>query len=373
MGMQYRAGHALLFSLLFIGCVGRDVDEVVFEDEASPPGTRVALASVVTSVVAFDPAGRLRFFDATSLSGGVALSPPPQGGPLAFDTAPSGHVAVLARDEEEQSSELTVWPRAGAVFGRPILRSRYEGETYVAAFPGGALVFQDDMGQRWHVATAGRFVPSLPCPIPRSVLAVDPAEGGGFLARALASEQGVLERIEVAFDESRLQSCDRAPVVAGFPPSESARGTVVPGLGDVIADLSSGTLSVGVIGAEAYAQVPFPSSSLEAVSAFAELEGDRPRVGLVALGAAPASLVVVALDAEGRLEASASAPLEGEPSPASRFPSRALAVADARVFVAAGASLQSFDIEAEPLALRRIELPASIAALRAPLSISTAP
>ncbi|NUP11106.1 MAG: hypothetical protein HOW73_34100 [Polyangiaceae bacterium] len=362
---------AVVVSSMVAGCVGDPkLGTLVHEDTARPPAISLERAPAMDTLAARGADGRVHFIDVPTYGFVGAVSPPEGEGPLDMsawvDDDGSFSLALLARDEEEQSGTLALraYDPPLSIFVRPRLLGTFEGSTNVLSVDRGAVVFQEDLGQRWILARSdGQWLPSKPCPIPTSLLRVVPTEDGlevTALARSADDEPVVVHAV---ITDEGVVTCEQELVATPLSPSARA---VSLGEGDVVFDVADGSLVMGELG-EQLLPVAFETDHIETAVAYdsdgatfvAVLSSSPSRIGLVTIGQSPdgetVALEVRSHDVNGTIE------------PANAFFSRSVAFVSDRLFVATRERLEAFDLSEDDV-LAPIELPPLMQKLRAPLT-----
>ncbi|MBL8744383.1 MAG: hypothetical protein JNK04_24920 [Myxococcales bacterium] len=321
-----------------------------------------------------DPGGRLalvRLDDGevvTRFSLG-ALDGVPDASAFVRDDGSLSHLALLAHDAEEQGGRLRFASASPEGFARPVSVAALNGVTRTLALEGGALVMQDDLGERWSFAQKdGVFATTTACPKPASILAHDSSPShAAVLAFAWSAEaEPVLVDATLTNAEWR---CDVFPLTGAGSLSPSARAALVPELGAVIVDGDPSGLRVALAGGSEVG--PFVSSDLRAlrveqVEPF-RLEG---RSGVVVLTSRPAAVTALTLErgVGGELTIAESVSVLLPFVVESPWFSRELALTHDRLFIATDGGLVGFALMLAPtLDLEQIALPESLAELRGPL------
>ncbi len=285
------------------------------------------------------------------------------------DDGSLSHLALLAHDEDEQAGRLRFVPSSPKGFARGVDVADVQGRTRVLALAGGALLMQEDLGQRWSFArTSGGFQETTACPMPTSIIASDSGDShAAVLAFAWSADA------EPVLVDARLTNdawqCDMFPLSTAGPLSESARVALVPGIGQVLVDAKKSGLRLGRVGGSAVG--PLVSADLGAE----RIEQVEPwvlsgRSGVAVLTSRPAAVTVLAIDRDtgpGLAIVEAATVLLPFVTESSSF-SRELVVSEDRVFVATASGLVGFELALSPvIALHQLASWPSFADLRGPL------
>lgn len=366
-----------------------EVGTLVHEDTARPRRGALERGAEQEAPVANDgtlvargPDGRVYLVDVATGARRWALGSPSdnaldlsvlaKGGTLA-------QVVTLALDEEQISGRLVVRPFSGAAFARPKDLGQYEGFVRTLATKRGAVVFQEDLGQRWILARSdGAWTPSKSCPIPRSILDVIEREDETRIVALARSADDEAVWVEATVGDTGVRECVVELVAA--PLSSSARAVRLAEVGDVVADVRDGLLQLGLLDAEG--DVSLASTDLETerievaipwrIRAPSSTSGGASSTAIVVVTSAPPAVVVVEVistDDDGvAIGAIASAGLRGEVEPAWSFFRRNVAIVSGQLFVASDAGLDSFVLDPDSWTLEPVLLDDDVAALRGPIA-----
>lgn len=285
------------------------------------------------------------------------------------DDGSLSHLALLSHDEDEQAGRLRFVPSSSSGFARAVDVAEVQGRTRTLALDGGALLMQEDIGQRWSFApTGGGFQKTTPCPMPASIIASESRDSHAAVLAFAWSADGEPVLLDAKLTNAAWQ-CELFALTTADTLSESARVAMVPGIGNVLVDAKKSGLRLGRLGGTEVG--PLDSAELGAE----RIEQVEPwslsgRRGVVVLTSRPAAVTLLALEPEdgGRLAivetASVLLPFVTESS----LFSRELVVSEDRVFVATASGLVGFELALSPVVgLHQAASLASFADLRGPL------
>ncbi len=289
----------------------------------------------------------------------------------------SKHALVMLSKGEEQLGEVFSLDLGHDALGAPKRLARYGGEVRLLALPFGALVLQREDGTRWSLARFDKdAVPSVPCPIPQSILSISSPSYEQSKVEAVALSEGTLVRLDVDVSIAG-QQCTQTELGQPPPISDSVRAVRFELAGfDAAVDVRGGALAVAPLelGAAGFTSTLVAAERIEDVAAFEQ--DDRQAVLVLSDG--PPSLTLLELGRnEGTLEVVdvvtqplAAADAVGALTHADFGFRRLLALVQSRLFVATRTGTLGFDVSLSPeVGLTAIELPAEVAALRAPLTV----
>jgi len=279
------------------------------------------------------------------------------------------HLALLSHDEEDQFGVLGFASASEGGFGPRIEGAEYQGQTRVLALPEGALVMQDDIGQRWSFARLGETTyASTTCPMPASIFGLR-TDSGSLKVRAFAWDADEHPTLVEGSLLGGKWHCQLGTITTEGPLSRSARVALVKGIGPVVVDATKAHMRVATLSDVELG--PFRASAfygerIEHVEPWA-LEDSA---GLVVLATNPTAVSVLSLreEADSRLTIVEQATVLLPAVTESTWFSRELVVTKDRVFVATSSGLIGFELGLSPtLGLHPLELPQSLRALRGPL------
>jgi len=278
------------------------------------------------------------------------------------------HLALLSHDAEEQAGRLRLVPSSAEGFARGVEVAEVQGRTRTLALAGGALLMQDDIGQRWSFASAGGgFQQTKACPMPASIIASDSSDShAAVLAFSWSDDVPVLIDARLAND---AWQCDAFPLTTSDALTPTARVALAPSIGRVVVDGEKSGLRVALLAGTEVGPASVSEIGAERIEQ-AEPWALSDKSGVVVLTSRPAAVTVLALE---RGEA-ASLAITGAATVLLPFVtespcfSRELVVSEDRVLVATESGVVGFELAVSTeVALHQVALPASVVELRGPL------
>lgn len=355
----------VLMALGLLACAAEPPTVTLVHEDAERSPAR-ALASPITddTLVARDEAGVLRFVDARTLEVVAGIVPGDLDGDVDVSLFSKDgeltRVALMEHDEEDQLGRLSVLPFTGATFARRMKLGHWEGRTRILALSDRTVIFQEDLGARWKVATGSGTSQGRACPMPLSILEVKKV-GLRDVVRTLGlSPEDELVVVEARIGATKLDGC-RAIVVDADPPlSRTARGVVAGEVGTVVADVAASELVVGSLEDASFEEAVGTGIAAERIEQLTWWsDGDASFLVAALTGPSQVALIEIARDQVEGLVIGESfvVPLEGTIAETWWTPGASLAIADGTVFVATSAGLEAFTIDTlsspklEPLVL----------------------
>ncbi len=369
----------LVVSALLSACQETDsIGTLVFEDGVRP-NEPLQLMSEPAFFLGHDGARVVRVDASTlSISDGADFSEISEEAEVVDAAAfESKHALVMLSKGEEQLGEVFSLDLGHEALGAPKRLARYGGEVRLLALPFGALVLQREDGTRWSLARFDKdAVPSVPCPIPQSILSISSPSYEQATVEAVALSEGTLVRLDVDVSSSGIR-CTQSELALPPPISDSVRAVRFELAGfDAAVDVRGGALAVAPLepGAAGFTSTLIAAERVEDVATF-EQDG---RQAVLVLSDGPPSLTLLELVRnESTLEVVdlvhrplGSHEAKGTLTQANFGFRRLLALLENRLFVATRTGTLGFDVSLSPeVGLTALELPAEVAALRAPLTV----